>query len=117
MIQKTNRGLESRTIEVYGGFLLFTSEFIVPFAPLLAIAGRIALILAMAFVLNRVQKRLIARAIQAAIPTAKHEHGDNSNVRSQMITAVIIKVLGQNTKNWCDLTFHWKRHNFKFSFT
>jgi small-conductance mechanosensitive channel len=73
--------------------LLITSDFLTTLAPFLAIAAKIALVLAMAFVLNRVQKRLIARAIQAAIPTAKHKNGDSSNVRSQMITAVIIKVI------------------------
>ena len=73
--------------------MLFTSDFIITLAPLLAIAAKMALVLAMAFVLNRIQKKLIARAIQAGIPTVKHDHGDNSEVRSRMITAVIIKVI------------------------
>jgi small-conductance mechanosensitive channel len=72
--------------------LLFTSDFIVALAPMLAIAAKIALVLAMAAVLNRIQKRLIARAIRAGIPMVKHDD-DNSDVRSQMITAVIIKVV------------------------
>jgi small-conductance mechanosensitive channel len=73
--------------------LLFTSDFIIAVAPFLAIAAKMALVLTMAFVLNRIQKKLIARAIQAGIPTVKHDHGDNSEVRSRMIAAVIIKVI------------------------
>jgi small-conductance mechanosensitive channel len=73
--------------------LLFTSDFIIALAPFLAIAAKMALVLTMAFVLNRIQKKLIARAIQAGIPTVRHGHGDNSEVRSGMITAVIIKVI------------------------
>jgi small-conductance mechanosensitive channel len=93
LIQKADRATKRRTIEDHGGQLLFTSDFIIALAPFLAIAAKMALVLTMAFVLNRIQKKLIARAIQAGIPTVKDDHGDNSEVRSRMITAVIIKVI------------------------
>jgi small-conductance mechanosensitive channel len=73
--------------------LPITSDFLITLAPFLAIAAKIALVLVMAFVLNRVQKRLVARAIQAGIPTVEDDHGDNSEARSLMITAVIIRVI------------------------
>ena len=52
-----------------------------------ATAAKVAIIVAMAFVLNIVQKRLIARAVRAM-----WEHGADIDVRAEMITAVIVKV-------------------------
>jgi small-conductance mechanosensitive channel len=46
----------------------------------------------LAIVLNIVQKKLITKAIETSIPMVQAEQGDDSEVRSQMITAVIIKV-------------------------
>ena len=52
-----------------------------------ATAAKVAIIVAMAFVLNIVQKRLVARAVRAM-----WEHGADIDVRAEMITAVIVKV-------------------------
>jgi small-conductance mechanosensitive channel len=67
---------------------MFSSDFVVGLAPMLAIAAKVALIFALALVLNTAQKRLIARVIQA-MP----KHVDDSDVRSQMVTAVIARVI------------------------
>ena len=52
-----------------------------------ATAAKVAIIVAMAFVLNIVQKRLIARAVRAM-----WEHGADIDVRAEMMTVVIVKV-------------------------
>jgi small-conductance mechanosensitive channel len=64
-----------------------SSDFVFALNPMLAIAAKVAIIIALALVLNIVQKRLIARVIQA-MP----EQDDDSDVRAEMITAVIVKV-------------------------
>lgn len=66
---------------------MFASDFVFELTPMLAIAAKVAIIFALAFVLNIVQKRLIARVVQA-MP----EQDGDSDIRGQMITAVIVKV-------------------------
>jgi small-conductance mechanosensitive channel len=66
---------------------MFASDFVLALTPMLVIAAKIGVIIALAVVLNIVQKRLIARVIQA-MP----EQDDDSDVRAQMISAVIVKV-------------------------
>ncbi len=66
---------------------MFASDFVFALTPMLAIAAKVAIIIAMALVLNIVLKRLIARAVQA-MP----EQDGDSDIRAQMITAVIVKV-------------------------
>lgn len=66
---------------------MFASDFVFELTPMLAIAAKVAIIFALAFVLNIVQKRLIARVVQA-MP----EQDRDSDIRGQMITAVIVKV-------------------------
>ena len=63
------------------------SDFAFSLTPMFATAAKVAIIVAMAFVLNIVQKRLIARAVRAM-----WEHGADIDVRAEMITAVIVKV-------------------------
>lgn len=66
---------------------MFASDFVFALTPMLAIAAKVAIIIAMAFVLNIVQKRMIARVAQA-MP----EPDGDSDIRAQMMTAVIVKV-------------------------
>ena len=63
------------------------SDFAFSLTPMFATAAKVAIIVAMAFVLNIVQKRLVARAVRAM-----WEHGADIDVRAEMITAVIVKV-------------------------
>ena len=63
------------------------SDFAFSLTPMFATAAKVAIIVAMALVLNIVQKRLVARAVRAM-----WEHGADIDVRAEMITAVIVKV-------------------------
>mgnify|MGYP006219335837 FL=1 len=63
------------------------SDFAFSLTPMFATAAKVAIIVAMAFVLNIVQKRLIARAVRAM-----WEHGADIDVRAEMMTVVIVKV-------------------------
>ena len=63
------------------------SDFAFSLTPMFATAAKVAIIVAMALVLNIVQKRLIARAVRAM-----WEQGADIDVRAEMITAVIVKV-------------------------
>ena len=63
---------------------MFASDFVFTLTPILAITAKVAVIIAMALVLNIVLKRLIARVVQA-----KPEQDGDSDVRTQLITAVI----------------------------
>ena len=67
---------------------MFSSDFFIALVPLLAIAAKMSLIITLALVLNVVQKKLVTRAIEA-MP----EHIDDSDVRSKMIVAVIVKII------------------------
>ena len=67
---------------------MFSSDFFIALVPLLAIAAKMSLIITLALVLNVVQKKLVRRAIEA-MP----EHVDDSDVRSKMIVAVIVKII------------------------
>lgn len=67
---------------------MFSSDFMIALAPFLVIAAKMALILTLALVLNMVQKKLVTRAIQA-IP----EDADDSEARSEMIVAVVVKII------------------------
>jgi small conductance mechanosensitive channel len=66
---------------------MFASDFVFTLTPILAITAKVAVIIAMALVLNIVLKRLIARVVRA-MP----EQDGDSDMRVQMITAVIVKV-------------------------
>ncbi len=66
---------------------MFASDFVFALTPMLATAAKMAIIIAMALVLNIVLKRLIARVVQA-----RPEQDGDSDIRAQMITAVIAKV-------------------------
>lgn len=66
---------------------MVASDFVFALTPMLAIAAKVAIIIAMALVLKIVLKRLIARIVQA-MP----EQDGDSDIRAQMITAVIVKV-------------------------
>ena len=63
------------------------SDFAFSLTPMFATAAKVVIIVAMALVLNIVQKRLVARAVRAM-----WEHGADIDVRAEMITAVIVKV-------------------------
>jgi small-conductance mechanosensitive channel len=67
---------------------MFSSDFMIALTPMWLIAAKTLLILTLALVLNVVQKKLVTRAIQA-MP----EHVDDSDVRSKMIAAVVVKVI------------------------
>jgi small-conductance mechanosensitive channel len=62
-------------------------DFAFSLTPMFATAAKVVIIVAMALVLNIVQKRLVARAVRAM-----WEHGADIDVRAEMITAVIVKV-------------------------
>ncbi len=66
---------------------MFASDFVFTLTPILAITAKVAVIIAMALVLNVVLKRLIARVVRA-MP----EQDGDSDIRAQMITDVIVKV-------------------------
>jgi hypothetical protein len=61
---------------------MFASDVVFALTPMLAIATKVAIIIAMALVLNIVLKKLIARVVRAIT-----EQDDNSDIRAQMITA------------------------------
>jgi len=67
---------------------MFSSDFMIALTPMWLIAAKTLLILTLALALNVVQKKLVTRAIQA-MP----EHVDDSDVRSEMIVAVVVKVI------------------------
>ncbi len=70
-----------------------TSDFVFNLTPMVGIAVRVVIILAIAIALNIIQKKMIPRVIIASIPKIRVESQDQLSTRTKTMASVLIKVI------------------------